>query len=98
MRRQQILVLWLAESALDSEVVAWAFHDGSRGAGRPLPGADGPVPNDDPPYASGVAALEDGWWLLQAPHVPPPVPGREAEPGYLQYEFVFERAVEAQVE
>jgi len=84
--RQQVLYLWLAESALDADVVAWAFHDGSRGAGASLPAGD-------PPYPNGVAALEDGWMLLQAPHVPQPPPGSEAEPGYLPYEFVFERRV-----
>jgi len=86
MVRQQVLVLWLAESALESEVVAWSFHDGTRGAGPRLP-------EGDPPYATGLAALEAGWLVLQTPHVPPPVPGRETEPGYLQYEWVFERRV-----
>lgn len=84
--RQQVLYLWLAESALDSEVVAWAFHDGAGGAGEVLP-------PDDPPYATGVAALEDGWLLLQTPRVAMPPRGQEAEPAYLEYEFVFERRV-----
>ncbi len=82
--RQQILYLWMSESALDSEVIAWALHDGTQGAGDALP-------EGDPPYSTGVAALEDGWLLLQAPLVAPPLTGRESEPGYLQYEFVFER-------
>ena len=86
MERQQILYLWTSESALDTEVVAWAFHDGTKGAGAGLPDAE-------PPYASGLAALEDGWMLLQTPHVAAPVPGRDLEVGYLQYEFVFERRV-----
>lgn len=85
--RQQILYLWLSESALDSEVVAWAFHDGTKGEGDP-------PPEGDPPYRSGVAAIQDGWMLLQTPQVGHPVPGREAEPGYLQYEFVLERRCE----
>ncbi len=87
MQRQQILYLWMSESAFDTEVVAWAFHDGTNGAGAALPAGD-------PPYASGLAALEDGWMLLQAPHVPAPVPGRDSEVGYLQYEFVFERRLD----
>ena len=85
--RQQVLFLWLAESALDSEVVAWAFHDGAAGKG-PSP------PEGDPPFARGVEALEAGWMLIQTPYVPAPMPGREFETGYLQYEFVFERRVE----
>lgn len=87
MERQQILYLWMSESALDTEVVAWAFHDGAKGAGPALPRAD-------PPYASGLSALEDGWMLLQAPHVPAPVRGQDREVAYLQYEFVFERRVD----
>jgi hypothetical protein len=87
--RQQILYLWLAESALDSEVVAWAFHDGASGRGER-------IPSDDPPYATGVAALEDGWRLLQTPHVAMPPRGQETDPAYLGYEFVFERRVVVQ--
>lgn len=88
MTRQQVLYLWLAEGALDTAVVAWAFHDGTRGAGQP-------IPEDDPPYATGVKALEDGWMLLQSPPPPAIEAGREHQPSYLQNEFVFERRVES---
>ena len=82
--RQQVLYLWGNGSALDSGVVAWAFHDGTDGAGPSLP--DG-----DPPYADGVAALRDGWMLLQSSQLIAPPPGREHLNAYLEYEFVFER-------
>ena len=85
--RQQVLTLWLAEGALDTPVVGWALHDGSGGRG---PG----LPEGDPPYPNGVAALEDGWLLLQAPAAAPPrPPGDELGTGPLPYEFVFERRV-----
>ncbi len=87
MTRQQVLYLWLAEGALDVQVVAWAFHDGTKGQG---PG----LPEGDPPYPTGVAALEDGWMLLQSPPPPPLGDGGEVQPGYLQHEFVFERRVD----
>ena len=58
MHRQQVLYLWLAEGALDTGTIAWAFHDGTKGKG---PG----LPDCEPPFANGVAALEDGWFLLQ---------------------------------
>ena len=87
MTRQQVLYLWLAEGALDMSVVAWAFHDGATGSGPK-------IPVDDPPYATGVKALEDGWMLLQSPPPPPIEEGHEHEPSYLQHEFVFERRVE----
>jgi hypothetical protein len=86
--RQQLLYLWLAEGALDTPVVAWAFHDGSAGRGSALPEAD-------PPYPTGAAALEDGWFLLQSPSPWPRPPGTEYDVGTLPNEFVFERRVDA---
>ena len=84
--RQQVLFLWLASSALDSGVVGWAFHDGTAGAG--------PQPAGDPPYGTGVAALVDGWRLIQVSPLLPPFPGHERETSFLKHEFVFERLVE----
>jgi len=82
--RQQILYLWSNGSALDSGTVGWAFHDGT--------GGDGPtIPDATPPYASGVAALCDGWMLLQSSQLTAPIPGDEHLNSYLDYEFVFER-------
>lgn len=57
--RQQILELWLHHDALDSGVSAWAFYDGTGGAA--------PLPGGEPPYTTGVAALADGWFLIQGP-------------------------------
>jgi hypothetical protein len=85
--RQQVLMLWLASSSLDSRVLGWSFFDGSDGRG---PGLDG-----EPPYDSGVAALRDGWRLLQMSPLVPPIPGHERETSFLKHEFVFERLVEA---
>lgn len=67
--RQQVLVLYLDTSALDSRVVGWARYDGT-GASRPTTGD-----SDEPPYGTGVAALEDGWRLFQAAQLLPPYPG-----------------------
>ena len=86
-QRQQILYLWLAEGALDTETVGWAFHDGTAGSG---PG----LPEGDPPYPTGQAALEDGWFLLQSPAPAPLPPGAEREVTYLANEFIFERRVD----
>ncbi|MEM7366581.1 MAG: hypothetical protein AAF525_21405 [Pseudomonadota bacterium] len=87
MIRQQILYLWLGGGALDTGVVAWAFHDGAKGEGPTLP-------EDEPPYRSGVAALRDGWFLLQSPRSVAPKPGEEHYTNYLNHEFIFERRVE----
>lgn len=87
MKRQQILYLWLAEGALDTSAVGWAFYDGAAGAGPNMP------PNS-PPYKTGLAALEDGWFLLQSPAPYPLQPGAEHDLSYLPNEFVFQRTVE----
>lgn len=83
---QQILHLWLDAASLDRRCVSWAFHDPTDGSGARLPAVE-------PPYASGVDALRDGWMLLSAPPTRHPDVlsgvGRE-HPGE---EFVFERRV-----
>jgi hypothetical protein len=86
--RQQVLMLWLSSSALDSGVVAWAFHDGTGGVGPQL--------ETDPPYRSGVAALLDGWRLIQMSQLVPPTLGNERETSYLKHEFLFEKMLEIQ--
>ena len=83
--RQQVMHLWLASPALDSGVIGWAFYDGTDGSGPALPG--------DPPYITGVAALVDGWHLLQISALLLASPGCERETSYLQHEFVFSRIV-----
>jgi len=85
--RQQVLYLWLAEGAIDTETVGWAFHDGTQGKGPVLPATE-------PPYQTGLAAMEDGWFLIQSPAPYPLVPGAEHEVSYLANEFIFERRVE----
>lgn len=84
--RQQILILWLASPSLDAAVLGWSFFDGTAGAG--------PQPTADPPYATGLAALVEGWRLLQMSALVPPTPGHERETSFLKHEFVFERIIE----
>jgi hypothetical protein len=84
--RQQVLMMWLASSSLDSRVLGWSFFDGTAGTGPQL--------NSDPPYPTGVAALVDGWRLLQMSPLIPPIPGHERDTSFLKHEFVFERLVD----
>jgi hypothetical protein len=88
--RQQVLLLCLRTPELEAPVIAWSFADGS-GRRDTLEGRS----EGRPPYDTGVAALEDGWRLIQmAPAVPPP-PGDEHRVSFLKHEFVFERLVPA---
>lgn len=82
---QRVLVLYLASSALDSPVIAWANYDGT---GRTTPMAGDA---QEPPYRTGVHALRDGWRLFQASQLLPHAEGEEFRTGYLKYEFFFEK-------
>jgi hypothetical protein len=87
--RQSVLVLYLANSALDSPVIGWAVYDGT-GRTRRMAGDE-----DTPPYATGVDALKDGWRLFQAAQLLPHPRGDEFDLSYLKYEFFFEKLTEA---
>jgi hypothetical protein len=86
--RQQVLVLYLGTSALDSEVIGWTRYDGT-GQSRPTMGD-----SDEPPYATGLDALLDGWRLLQMSQLTAHPRGEEYDVGYLPYEYLFERLVD----
>jgi hypothetical protein len=87
-KRQKVLVLYLGNSALDSPVIAWAQYDGT-GETRRMAGDQ-----DQPPYATGLDALKDGWRLFQASQLLPHARGEEFDVAYLKYEFFFEQLVE----
>ncbi len=59
-KRQKVLILYLATSMLDSDVIAWSMHDGT-GKNFHMPGD-----SEEPPYETGTDALLDGWRLFQA--------------------------------
>jgi hypothetical protein len=83
--RQQVLVLYLASSALDAAVVGWSVYDGTGGS-TPTTGD-----SDLPPYETGLDALKDGWRLFQAAQLLPPQPGHEYDVSFLKHEFFFEK-------
>ncbi len=85
--RQQLLVLYLATSALDDVVVGWSSYDGT-GRTHPTMGD-----SDEPPYRTGLAALQDGWRLIQAAQLLPPATGQEYDVSFLKHEFFFEKLV-----
>ena len=86
--RQQVMVLYLKSSALDTGVVAWAFYDGA-GKTSYMSGDQAEVP-----YKTGLHALRDGWRLIQASPLVTHAQGSEFQTDYLKYEFFFEKLVE----
>ncbi len=86
--RQQLLVLWLTHSDPGCEVTAWSRYD----AAGPDTGMSGD--QDAPPYANALAAMRDGWRIIQYPQARTPARGEEFRLGFLKHEFVLERLVE----
>ena len=86
--RQKLLVLCLANPDLDSRVVAWSSYDGT-GETYPMAGDA-----DEPPYPSVLAAMRDGWRVLQFPALASPPLGLEHRTAFLRFEYVLEKLVE----
>jgi hypothetical protein len=84
-RRQKILILYLASSALDSPVNGWSIYDGT---GKE---AHTTGDSDVPPYKSGLDAMKDGWRVIQFPQLIPPYPGLEYSTSFQRNEFIFEK-------
>jgi hypothetical protein len=47
-----------------------------------------------PPYESVLAAMRDGWRVIQLPGLRAPARGAEHDTAFLEYEFVLEKLVE----
>jgi hypothetical protein len=86
--RQQLLFLCLATPNPTSAVVAWSLFDGT-GHAQTMAGDSA-----EPPYDSVLAAMKDGWRVIQVPAAPTAPPGREHETGALPFEFVLEKLVD----
>lgn len=84
-QRQKVLILYLADSALDSTVIGWSIYDGTGKEAHTT--GDG----DTPPYQTGFDALRDGWRLLQVSQLIPPYPGDEYGTSFFKHECLFEQ-------
>jgi hypothetical protein len=88
MVRQQLLILYAANSSPDSDVGAWSIYDGTGRQAHMAGDAD------KPPYPSVVAAMRDGWRVIQLPQLHAAAPGAQHDTAFLKYEFVLEKLVE----
>jgi len=86
--RQKLLVLYLHTPDLHSPVVAWTLYDGT-GKEHHTSGD-----SDTPPYPSAIAAMRDGWRVIQFPQQFPAYPGMEYTTSYLRFEYVLEKLEE----
>ena len=83
--RQKLLVLYTHSPDLHSQTVAWSLYDGT-GKERSNSGD-----SEEPPYPSVVAAMRDGWRVVQFPQQYPAYPGMEYNTSYLKYEYILEK-------
>ena len=88
---QDILVLFQTSPALDVTPVAWARYEASTGVG-----IDDLVEESQPPYVNAMAAMRDGWQVIQMSELKE----RSAEEGYelgpIPYQTVLQRFSERQ--
>ena len=88
---QDILVLFQTSPALDVTPVAWAWYEASKGTG-----IDDLVEESEPPYENAMAAMRDGWQVIQMSEYKQ----RSAEDGYelgpIPYQTVLSRFSELQ--
>lgn len=89
--RQKLLVLYASSPDLNSRVGAWSLFDGTR---KEQPSTAG---ENDPPYASVVAAMQDGWRVIQFPQQFPAYPGTEYTTSFLKFEYILEQLEEVDV-
>lgn len=83
--KQLILYLYSKSTNLRSPLGAWALYDATA--------PDDPVlPSQDPPYASVLDAVRDGWRIVQFPR-PELHNFSDVENAYLSFEFILEKIV-----
>ena len=86
--RQKLLILYAHSPDLNSGINAWSIYDGT-GREKHTTGD-----SDEPPYNSVVAAMHDGWRVIQFPQQFPAYPGMEYHTAYLKYEYILEKLEE----
>jgi hypothetical protein len=85
---KSLFCIW-AVPDMGGGTVAWALYDGARPADEQMQaGSQG-----EPPYASVLDAMCDGWRVVQLPSLPSYARGTEYETAPLPWEYVLERMV-----
>jgi len=83
--KQRLLYLYSKSTNLRSPLCGWALYDATV--------ADEPVlPSQEPPYASVLDAVRDGWRIIQLPR-PELYNFTDVDNAYLAFEFILEKIV-----
>lgn len=83
--KQLILYLYSKSTNLRSPLGAWALYD-------PTAPDEPALPSQDPPYASVLDAVRDGWRIVQFPR-PELYNFSDVKNAYLSFEFILEKIV-----
>ena len=83
--RQKILILYSGTPDLRSAIGAWTIYDGTSKEHHTT------GDSDSPPYDSVLAAMRDGWRVVQFPQQFPAYPGMELSTSYLRFEYFLEK-------
>ena len=84
-QKQLLLYLYSKSTNLRSPLGGWALYDATI--------SDEPIlPSQDPPYASVLDAVSDGWRIVQFPR-PELYNFTDVDNTYLTYEFILEKFV-----
>ena len=90
---QDILVLYQTSRALDVTPVAWARYEASKGSHIDNVGDEG-----EPPYHNAMAAMRDGWEVIQMSEYRQRSAADGYESGPFPYQTVLSRFSERQDE
>ena len=90
---QDILVVFQTTPALDAQVVAWARYEASKSAG-----IEDLVEESEPPYQDAMAAMRDGWQVIQMSELKHRSSGEGYELGPLPYQTVLAKFSELEKE
>jgi len=90
---QDIIVLFQTTPALDAQAVAWAYYEASKGTG-----VDDLAEESEPPYKNAMAAMRDGWQVIQMSELKHRSPREGYDLGPLPYQVVLSKFNELQKE
>lgn len=83
--RQLVLYLYSKSTNMRSSLASWMLYDATKPQEPTLP-------SDTPPYASVLAAVADGWRIVQFPD-PKHYPYEGTDNDYLSFEFILEKMI-----
>lgn len=83
--RQLVLYLYSKSSNMRSPLASWMLYDATKPQEPTLP-------SQDPPYASVLGAVADGWRIVQFPNAKL-YSYQGVDNDYLGFEFILERMV-----